>query len=77
MTAQFVRLLQFGDSGRIERVAIDVHDGGRTRPARHNAVCRKSLAATTSLLGDSMKSIVAPVESTARYKYVHAPATRM
>src|SRR5579864_4443233 len=49
---------------------------GRTSLVRHSARCRKYFAALKSRLGDSMKSIVFPSESTARYKYVHLPATR-
>jgi hypothetical protein len=49
---------------------------GRRWPGECNAFCRKRLAATASRFALRRKSIVAPVESTARYKYVHLPATR-
>ena len=38
--------------------------------------CRKRLAATASRVALERQSIVAPVESTALYKWVHLPATR-
>jgi hypothetical protein len=41
------------------------------------AFARKRLAAAESRLADRRKSIVAPLESTARYKYTHLPLTRM
>src|SRR4051794_37045739 len=37
-------------------------------PGEHNAFRKKRLAASASRLADRRKSIVAPVESTARYK---------
>src|SRR6202790_4859640 len=40
------------------------------------ALARKRSAAAASRLAESKKSIVAPVESTARYKYTHLPFTR-
>src|SRR5208283_3293575 len=40
------------------------------------ALARKRLAATVSRLAERRKSMVAPVESTARYKYTHLPFTR-
>src|SRR5271168_1515116 len=39
------------------------------------ALARKRSAAAASRLADRRKSIVAPVESTARYKYTHLPLT--
>src|SRR5215472_8759189 len=48
---------------------------GRWRSAPGNAKRRKSLAAVRSRFGDSMKSIVSPAESTARYRDVQVPAT--
>src|SRR5215472_16584202 len=48
---------------------------GRWRAAPDYAKRRKSLAAVRSRFGDSMKSIVSPAESTARYRYVRVPAT--
>jgi Pyruvate kinase, barrel domain len=42
-----------------------------------NALARKRSAAAASRLADRRKSTVAPVESTARYKYAHLPFTRM
>src|SRR5271157_97152 len=41
------------------------------------ALPRKRAAAAASRLADRRKSIVAPLESTARYKYTHLPLTRM
>jgi hypothetical protein len=38
---------------------------------------RKLFAAKVSRYGESRKSMVLPAESTARYRYVHRPATRM
>src|SRR5277367_2084525 len=40
------------------------------------ALARKRSAAAASRLAERRKSIVAPVESTARYKYTHLPFTR-
>src|SRR5580700_5023806 len=40
------------------------------------ALVRKRSAAAASRLAERRKSIVAPVESTARYKYTHLPFTR-
>src|SRR5271154_7103383 len=40
------------------------------------ALVRKRSAAAASRLAERRKSIVAPVESTARYKYTHLPLTR-
>ena len=39
------------------------------------ALVRKRSAATASRLAERRKSIVAPVESTVRYKYTHLPLT--
>ena len=41
------------------------------------ALTRKRSAAAASRLAERRKSIVAPLESTARYKYTHLPLTRM
>jgi hypothetical protein len=41
------------------------------------ALARKRSAAAASRLAERRKSIVAPVESIARYKYIHLPLTRM
>jgi hypothetical protein len=38
---------------------------------------RIAWAAAASRRAESRKSMLAPVESTARYKYVHLPFTRM
>ena len=38
---------------------------------------RTSVPATVSRLAERRKSMVAPVESTARYKYTHLSLTRM
>src|SRR5215831_2461538 len=48
---------------------------GRLPPVPDNAKRRNSLAAVKSRFGESMKSIVLPAESTARYRYVQIPAT--
>src|SRR6476469_9070224 len=48
--------------------------GGMVCRAR-KAFRKKRLADTASLFGLSMNSTVAPVESTARYKYIHSPLT--
>jgi hypothetical protein len=47
------------------------------RPACAIASWRKPFAAIASRYGESRKSIVFPAESTALYRYVHRPATRM
>ena len=57
-----------------QRVVIRSRDGpepiGRYRHSLRNALARKRLAAPTSRLADRRKSIVASLESTARYKYM-------
>ena len=57
-----------------QRVVIRSRDGpepiGRYRHSPRNALARKRLAAPTSRLADRRKSIVASLESTARYKYM-------
>src|SRR5690242_19989509 len=48
---------------------------GRRCPTRHKANCRKCLAATQSRLGESMKSIVLPSESSGSiFCFPFAPA---
>src|SRR5438552_3014264 len=68
-----------GRWGRAERQGPCV--GGRGRgpirkfwrgwPGARNALWKKRFAAAASRRAESRKSIVAPVESTARYKYTH------
>jgi hypothetical protein len=56
---------------RVSRVLVGVDDprcGWFTPP---NPLVRKRLAATVSRLAERRKSIVAALESTARYKYTH------
>ena len=55
------------DRRRVRAVTVGVDD------ARHG----KRSATAASRLAESKKSIVAPLESTTRYKYTHLPLTRM
>src|SRR5271169_2521221 len=48
----------------------------RLYSTRLRQIRRKCFAAVRSRLGDSMKAIVCPSESPARYKDAHLPATR-
>jgi len=50
---------------------------GVDHPRRRMIRSAQRSAAAASRLADRRKSIVAPVESTARYKYTHLPLTRM
>src|SRR5437868_8321979 len=73
---EFARFLQLLNGSGIRSTAVHIDALGGICPAPHNASCRKHLAAIRSRLGDSMKSIVSPAESTARYRYTRLPATR-
>ena len=68
---------QLHDCRRVSNVLVGVDDprapDGSNRP---KALARKRSAAA-SRLAERRKSIVAPLESTARYKYTHLPLTRM
>ena len=65
------------DGWRITGVLVGVDDPRCGWFSPPKALARKRLAATVSRLAESKKSIVAPLESTARYKYTHLPFTRM
>jgi len=65
------------DGWWITGVLVGIDDRGAGWLSRPKALARKRSAAAASRLADRRKSIVAPVESTARYKYTHLPLTRM
>ena len=75
-TPQLAGFFQFRDHLGIGWVPVHIDHSRRGRPGDRKAFCKNRFAASASRLADSRKSIVAPVESTARYKYVHLPATR-
>jgi hypothetical protein len=61
-------LLQLGNDLGIRRISIHVDDARSVMPGERNALCRKRLAAAASRFALRRKSMVAPLESTARYK---------
>jgi hypothetical protein len=68
---------QLNDGWRISSVLVGIdypRRGGWFSPPK--ALVRNRSAAAASHFADRRKSIVAPVESTARYKYTHLPLTR-
>src|ERR1700692_907109 len=65
------------DGRRITGVLVGVDDPRRRMVLSAQGLARKRSAAAASPLADRRKSMVAPVESTARYKYTHLPLTRM
>jgi hypothetical protein len=64
--AQFAGLFQFADGTGIRRVPIHIDDSRPDPLAGRQGEPRKSFAAVRSRLGDSMKSMVSPAESTVR-----------
>src|ERR1700730_10701096 len=65
------------DGRWITGVLIGIDHARRRWFSPPKALARKRSAAAASRLDDRRKSIVAPLESTARYKYTHLPLTRM
>ena len=65
------------DGWWITGVLVGVDDPRRGVVLTAKALARKRSAAAASRLAERRKSIVAPLESTARYKYTHLPLTRM
>jgi hypothetical protein len=59
----------------IGRVLVDVDDAGARLPGQLRALRKKRLAPAASRLAVSRNSIVCPVESTARYRYLASPFT--
>src|SRR6202030_3246615 len=68
--------LEHGNGGRISGVLVGVDDPRCRMFSPPKALARKRSAAAASRLAERRKSIVAPLESTARYKYTHLPLTR-
>ena len=62
---------------RITGVLVGVDDPRRRMVRSAQRFGEEALSRCSSRLADRRKSIVAPVESTARYKYTHLPLTRM
>src|SRR5580700_10457932 len=67
---------ELNDGGRISSVLVGIDYPRREMVLPAQGFVRKRSAATASRLAERRKSIVAPVESTARYKYTHLPFTR-
>ena len=67
---------ELNDGWRISSVLVGIDYPRREMVLPAQGFCQKGLAATASRLAERRKSIVAPVESTARYKYTHLPLTR-
>ena len=67
---------EFNDGWRISSVLVGVDDPRRGIVLPAKALVRKRSAAAASRLAERRKSIVAPLESTARDKYAHLPFTR-
>ena len=67
---------ELNDGWRISSVLVGLDDPRRGMILPPKALVRKRSAAAASRLAERRKSIVAPVESTARYKYTHLPFTR-
>src|SRR5271165_4826636 len=62
---------------RVRGMLVGVDDSRRRMVLSAQSLCEKALSRCCVALADRRKSIVAPVESTARYKYTHLPLTRM
>jgi hypothetical protein len=69
--------LEPGNGGRISGVLVGIDDPRRRMVLTAQGFGQKRSAAAASRLAERRKSIVAPLESTARYKYTHLPLTRM
>ena len=67
---------ELNDGWWISSVLVGIDYPRRDMVLPPKAFVRKRSAATASRLAERRKSIVAPVESTARYKYTHLPLTR-
>jgi hypothetical protein len=61
------------DGSRVSGVLVGVVTRGVGWFAPPKALARKRLADAVSRLAERRKSMVAPLESTARYKYTHLP----
>ena len=65
------------DGWWITGVLVGVDYARRRMVFSAQGFAEKRSAAAASRLAERRKSIVAPVEATARYKYTHLPLTRM
>src|SRR5271170_4359499 len=65
------------DGWRITGVLVGVDYARRRMVLSAQGFGEKALRRCCSRLAERRKSIVAPLESTARYKYTHLPLTRM
>jgi hypothetical protein len=61
----------------VSGMLVGVDDPRRRMVRTSNALASKRSAAAASRFAERRKSIVAPVDSTARYKYTHLPFTQM
>ena len=69
--------LELHDGWRITGVLVGVDYPRRRMVRSAQRFGEKALGRRCIAFGREPKSIVAPVESTARYKYTHLPLTRM
>src|SRR5580692_5022424 len=67
---------ELGNGWRISSVLVGIDDPRRGMVLPAQGFGQKALAAAASRLAERRNSIVAPVESTARYKYTHLPLAR-
>src|SRR5215510_10749386 len=74
--AEFALLLQFCHDLGIRRVAVDVDHPGPRMTRSKQGILEETLGGAASLRAAIRKSMVAPAESTARYREVHSPFTR-
>ena len=65
------------DGWRVSGVLVGVDDPRVRTVLSAQGFAQKALGGHVSRLAERRKSMVAPVESTARYKYTHLPLTRM
>ena len=68
---------EFYDGWRVIGLLVGVEPEGADGSHLPRLWLWKRLAAAVSRLAERRKSMVAPVESTARYRYTHLPLTRM
>ena len=68
--------LECGNVGWISGVLVGIDDPWRGMILPAQGFGQKALSRCCIAFGQRRKSIVAPLESTARYKYTHLPLTR-
>src|SRR5260370_42077492 len=65
------------DAWRITGALVGIYDPRRRMVLYAQGLCEKALSRCCVAFSRQKEAIVAPVESTARYKYTHLPLTRM